>query len=459
MVSNTPQAPLLWIVVLNGRQYGPFSEQVLLQWVQAGKINAEAELRCGHYRLTVAQFLQRVAMVDEQPAQGMAPVPLHTPPLWGPSPPQLPQPGYAQQPGTAQFQPGLGQYNAPAMPVAGVSESDVVPMEAIESGSQEMTQTATSTCPATGESDATDDQAVERDQIVIIGRRQSGKTIYLASIYSRLWRSLDGLTAKALTGETHRQLMEVATLLKHGEWPSSTTGTTQVAMEIEYHGRKRLMVALDFAGELFSKAFVREHNDEPGVKELLKHIDSAAGVMLLVDPSIITGKDADAAVDDDFGMVQAVQRIRNWPGGDEVPIVLILTKMDMYQHLIDRAGGVKEFVRRMFPALVRLMKEVPMFQVSAVQASCGQDGKLMPRPESSQINVENPLRYCLAKIEKAENDAYQQQVEAQRQDDLARYRLQERKQEHRHNMVWTIVIVGMLTVGAATIALLVMFRI
>lgn len=254
----------------------------------------------------------------------------------------------------------------------------------------------------------------ERDRIVILGRRQSGKTIYLASIYAQLWRSVDGLTAKALTGEVHRQLMSVHQMLRDSQWPPSTLGTTQVDLELEYHGKRRLLVALDFAGELFSKAFLHEQSDWPGVKELVKHIDRAAAVLLLVDPAVVAGMDKHAAMEDDFGMVQAAQRIRNWAGGERVPIVLVLTKMDQNQELLDRAGGPLQFVRAYFPALLRQLKEMPVVQVSAVQTERAADGKVRPKRESTPINLDHPLRFCLRELEKNERRQELDRIEEQR---------------------------------------------
>ena len=306
---------------------------------------------------------------------------------------------------------------------------------------------------------ADSDEARERDQIVVIGRRRSGKTIFLASIYEKLWKSLDGMTAKALTGEAHRQLIEINRMLKQGQWPSSTVGATQVAMELEYHSHKRLLVALDYAGEQFSDAFVKENTQDPAVKELLRHIDGAAAVLLLIDPSVIAGGDMDASVDDDFGMVQAVQRIRNWPGGDNVPIVLVLTKMDLHQRLIDGSGGVKEFVRQHFPALVRVLKEIPIFQVSAVQVDRKPDGSLRPRHDSALINIESPLRFCLSKIDNAERAMQRQQMEEARRRQVRRVEIEEQRLERRHKVFWALVIVAMLAAGLGVIALIVVFRI
>src|SRR5205085_669721 len=133
--------------------------------------------------------------------------------------------------------------------------------------------------------------------------------------------------------------MDTVKTLSQGQWPAATLDSRSVELELEESGHKRLMVALDYAGEMFANAFVHERLDLPGVKPLIDHIDRAAAVMLLIDPSIVAGMDHQAAMEDDFGLVQAVQRIRNWPGGDMVPVVLVLTKIDQHRRLIDKFGG------------------------------------------------------------------------------------------------------------------------
>jgi len=420
----------VWSVHAGGQQFGPYTAESLVAWCEDGKIPADAIICSGAQSFTLQQF------ISQRPT---APVNSQAPALTAPP-----------APANVFHEPVL--ILTPVDEVAPADNGHLAALATIEGQAP---------AQAADQHDVQQDEAevFERDQIVVIGRRQSGKTIFLASIYGKLWKSLNGMTAKALSGETHKELMEVNRLLTQGQWPSSTVGATQVAMELVYHDRKRLLVALDYAGEKFSDAFVKENVDDPVVKDLLKHIDRAAAVMLLIDPSIIAGKDMDAAVDDDFGMVQAVQRIRNWPGGDEVPIVLVLTKMDLYQRLIDRSGGVKEFIRQYFPALVRMLKEIPIFQVSAVQAERTPEGPLRPRADSATINVENPLRYCLAKLDKAEQKQQHQQMEQERQASIRRMEMEEALLERKHKTFWTIVIVGMVLAGLAAIALIVILKV
>ena len=408
-----------WYISLSGQTSGPYTEQYILTWLSSGRASAETLVSDGGQWMNSAQFLANRQGFPGVTIMPPAPPRLVNLPL---QPPPLPQSQPAELvPLPREVKPVPAQIEEPA-----ASEPEIVPEEE--------------------DIDADDALAPERDRIVVLGRRQSGKTIFLASIYAKLWKSLDGITAKALSGETHRQLMSVHETLREGQWPASTLGTSQLDLEIDYHGKKRLLVALDFAGELFTKAFVEEQSDWPGVKELVSHIDKAAAVLLLVDPSVVAGMDRDAALEDDFGLVQAVQRIRNWPGGEAVPIVLVLTKTDQYQQLLDRAGGALEFVRKHFPALVRLVKEIPVVQISAVQVEADKSGKQRPRRDSSMINVDSPLRFCLRELDKAEKKVEAARIEDQRRAMQSRLA---REDERQHNRSRTMTWLG---VGAICVA-------
>jgi hypothetical protein len=352
-----------WTVSHEGQRYGPYPGTVLAEWIAIGRISPEAVVsEDGGPWISTEEFMQQqaAAMRTGQP---------------------------------------------PVLAVAPVEMGDTTLTPAVE-------ETPTISIE---QAMGSDELAPERDRIVVLGRTRSGKTIYLAELYAKLWKSMNGMTAKAVSGGVHSYLMNIHQTLQRGEWPKPTQlGAQQLELEIEHAGRKRLMVTLDFSGETFRRTFVQEQADFRGVKELTNHIDRAAAVLLLVDPSIASGMDHEARMDDDFGIVQAVQRIRNWPDGDQVPIVLILTKMDQNQHLLDQHGGSKGFVRHHFPALVRLMKHVPIFQVSAVQTDKGPDGRNIPRADSQPVNIDPPLQFCLEFMDKREEEAEQKRAEEQR---------------------------------------------
>lgn len=299
-----------------------------------------------------------------------------------------------------------------------------------------------------------------RDRIVVLGRRQAGKTVYLSVVYGHLWRSLDGLTMSAVSGVTHRRMMRAVAELEKGQWPPGTLENARLAFEIKYHRRKRLLISMDYSGEVFTRAFIEDGDDSREVKELLEHLDNAAAVLLLVDPSMVYehSGDIDAAIDDDFGMVQAAKRVRDWPRGEDIPIVLVLTKMDKNLPLIRREGGAAEFVKKHWPALARTLLRIPIYGVTAVQAETDQNRQSVPSPQSTPKGVLEPLKYCLEEIEKRDQELeYQERREAKvREVRLEVERLA--RADRRHRLFWAAVVVAMLLIGAFVIGLIAVFR-
>ena len=402
-MANATLAAEVWWIARGQKTFGPYSAAIIEQWIQQGKLGSDAMLSNGSdVWMSLAQFVSRVPSFPPS-VPDTAPVPIATTEL---------------------------------------AVSAVVPTTSVAAANKEAEQ---------------EDIAI-RDRIVILGRSRSGKTIYLASLYAMLWKRMDGLSAKALSGAVHKELMAVVDALQQGQWPHATVGSTQMELEVTHNGRKRLMVTLDFAGELFAKAFVHDQQNEPEVKQLVQSIDRAAAVMLLVDPSVVAGQDRTAVVEDDFGIVQAVQRIHNWPGGAEVPIAVVLTKADSHQQLLDERGGAVGFVRHYFPALVRQMKQIPIFQVSAVQCVRDKNGKDWPRPSSVQINIDKPLLYCLNKIDKEERQEEQRQTIQDAQQAQARMEHAERRKEQSQNRLLIAGIVGIFVVGLIAVGFILFYK-
>ncbi|HEY1683594.1 MAG TPA: hypothetical protein VGG19_02430 [Tepidisphaeraceae bacterium] len=406
-----------WFVSHQGQRYGPYPAKTLADWIALGRVAKDSVVSNGGVWIGTDEFMQQQARENYTDSA-------------------LPDLAPLDDPTNSSM-----TLAPPSLPAASTTIAAMVPQE------EEL------------EKINPDDSAPERDRIVVLGRTRSGKTIYLAELYHKLWRSLSGINAKAVTGEVHRYLMDVHQKLQQGDWPVPTQlGGQQIELEIEHAGKKRLMVTLDFSGETFRHAFVEEQTQFAGVKELTEHLDRAAAVLLLADPAIIAGPDYDAATDDDFGIVQAVHRIRNWPGGESVPVALVLTKMDQRQHLIDQFGGSKAFVRDHFPALVRLLKHVPIFLVSAVQTDPAADGKDIPRKDSQPVNLDAPLRFCLDVIDKtqeAEERKKTEEIQAQRQHELAEA---ERIRERRQNYLLAITLTIILGVGVIAAMLILFYR-
>jgi len=173
--------------------------------------------------------------------------------------------------------------------------------------------------------------------------------------------------------------------------------------EVSWRGISRPFVSLDYPGEVFRKAFI-ESVQSPDVDELLDHIDRAAGVICLLDPKIVTSTDKRISMDDDFGMVKAIDRIRGWPGGENVPVAIVLTKFDVRHAMIDSHGGPVKFVRTHYRALVTACPNAHVFTCTAVQTKAGQNGPEIIK-DFETAGVVAPLRYVLAALQKSERKA------------------------------------------------------
>ena len=238
-----------------------------------------------------------------------------------------------------------------------------------------------------------------RDRIVVLGRPKAGKTVFLSLLYEMLWKSKCTLRMKALKGVHHATFMtqaaEIHQAIKNGtkDYQAGTLGTTQTHIEIIEAKKSRVMVALDYSGEVFQNAFINDRVDEH-TETLLDHIDHAQAVILLVDPEHVDGSDIAASIDNDYAILQAITRIQNWPGGCDVPIVLVLTKIDVTEQILKKNGGTKAFVNKYFYDLITTTRHLKVCKISAKN----RDGTTRKNRSYTCTSFVTPLRYCLDKI-------------------------------------------------------------
>lgn|GEM_PF-4465015 len=239
----------------------------------------------------------------------------------------------------------------------------------------------------------------ERDRVVVLGRTQAGKTVFMSRLYEQLWNSrTTEVHMRALSGVPHVNLMKMIESMRGGRWPDATIGQQFVDVEVSYNGRKFRMTLLDYPGEIFSKAFVRGELDSPDTAELVEHIDRAAGVLLLVDPqNAVDSRDRAKQADDDFGMQQVVHRIRGFPGGAQVPISIVLTKCDQRNDLIRSLGGLDVFAKTyLFNLLRPAGKFCKLWKSVAVWTRTSRrTGESVPDLEKEPLNLVQPLTWLL----------------------------------------------------------------
>lgn len=281
---------------------------------------------------------------------------------------------------------------------------------------------------------------VRRDRIVVLGRTQAGKTIYLAVLYHTLWRQAGSLSLVALDGPTHASCMEIIDTLKRGEWPSSTTGTRYLHLEARWRGESWPLVSLDYPGEVFRKAFL-DNTQTEDVLELLDHIDRAAAVIVLVDPAIVSGKLAREAAEDDYGMLKALERIRSHPGGKDTPVAFVLTKYDARRALLDSYGGIERFVRKWYRQILKASRHLEVFVAAAVPQKAG-DHTPQFDESTEPKGVVKPLNYLLERLLQSDQLRQAESEIVNRREALRQFQEEEERTRLRSTRFWVLFWIG-----------------
>jgi GTPase SAR1 family protein len=241
-----------------------------------------------------------------------------------------------------------------------------------------------------------------RDRVVVVGRTQAGKTVYVARLYEQLWNSRSGeVHMRALSGPPHVKFMQIISSMRDGHWPDATGGKDYIDVEVTFARRKFRMTLLDYPGETFSKAFVMGQTDAEDTRDLVEHIDRAAGVILLIDPqNAVESRDQAKRADDDFGMQQVLHRIRSFPSGENVPVAIVLTKTDLRKALVQSLGGLENFARTYLSNLLRPAGKVSkLFRCVAVWSrASSRTGKAVPDLDREPVNLVEPLVWVLKKM-------------------------------------------------------------
>jgi len=329
-------------------------------------------------------LLDEETVADPSPRSAIEDEPTVADPAPAPSPPPPPPPAPASAPTTGEDPGATGVWGRSTTIEA--TESGIAETPEAESPSVSTQASATATPAAPG--------GAVRDRIVILGRRNAGKTIFLARVYEQLWRSTDDFHMRALDGNDHLFFMETARVLSERVWPPATGSSTQVHLEVTLDGRTRRVTSLDYSGEVFKRAFI-DGSVDPGTIELLANLDRAAAVILLVDPGIVLHGTPEQIAEDEFGLTAAVRRVRQGPGGGSIPIALVLTKLDLHGRVVRECGGLVGFVKSHLFPLLRALHRVRVFGCVAVRSRADAMGRPRPDPATPPMGLLEPLEYCM----------------------------------------------------------------
>ncbi|MFG0318004.1 MAG: hypothetical protein ACF8XB_12070 [Planctomycetota bacterium JB042] len=227
------------------------------------------------------------------------------------------------------------------------------------------------------------------DQIAVLGRPQSGKTVYLSVLYQNLWRGAGDLRACSTDGESHRTLLEQYASMTRGEWPEGGQGTLDVRRldwSIEYRDAMLHLSTMDYPGEVYRKVFFEKRLDQPECVTLFRQVESAMAVMLLLDPMQALADELDI-VDLEYSCVQVVEHLRT--KGLARNFVVVLTKRDQNAALLAQHGGPRAFLRQRLPRLATAVPEVPVLSLCAMPEA--RDAHGVVRRNAEQQTIPQPL--------------------------------------------------------------------
>lgn len=235
----------------------------------------------------------------------------------------------------------------------------------------------------------------KRDSIVILGRSNAGKTLYITALYVRfkavrkdLDRDVQIIPFDQATEDYCRNKIES---LNRGEWPAANADSQILEFSVNHPEGHTRLVTMDPKGEAFEKAFNEMHQHDADVVKLLEHIDRAAALILVSDPQAV----AKGGSNDDWLFWKSVCRLcgENAEEPVDIPVALVLTKHDVNAERISSAGGIDAFCARRYPRLVSRVPHLGRFTVSV----CGQatrNGRLVPVPQLSR-GVSDPFLFAL----------------------------------------------------------------
>ena len=297
-----------------------------------------------------------------------------------------------------------------------------------------------------------------RDRIVVLGRRKAGKSVYLARLYERLWNSKGELHMAAVDGRTHTSLLLQIDAMMKKRWPAATEAITHFKVDITYRQDRYLMIAPDYPGEIFKRAFM-DGTDEPLVKDLLETCDRAAAVIVLVDPEVNFTGDLMTHSEQDYGLVAAIKRIRESPGAEFVPVAITLTKCDVFRVEIEEAGGPAKFVKENYSNLCRVAFPAGrigmVFACAAVHVKRDGLGKDIPDLSKPPKGLIEPIEFCLRAMRVNRKELQQRQAENAHRLSIEAARVAAKELERKDRFVSNAFLLGSIVVAIVVVGILV----
>ena len=243
-------------------------------------------------------------------------------------------------------------------------------------------------------------------KVAIVGVEGSGKTVMLAGLgelYSHPDEEGYFLTPKNYATATY--VSEKIARMRKGEWPVATA--EDVLQGLDWTLRRRQgerrrpadvceVSCLDFAGEVYRYAFVREDavptTLEDEVAALKNYVRNADDLIVLINlRDIIVHGVGDNRVQEAMWITNAIlsYALDEQQGSDVPRAAIVLSQADSYSQTIKSCGGPKGVLAKYLPHVSNNYDWLDVFAVSAVDKTVqDEDGNPVPAPDFTSA----PLR-------------------------------------------------------------------
>jgi len=311
----------------------------------------------------------------------------------------------------------------------------------------------------------------QRDRIVVIGRVHSGKTVFFSRLYVDCWNAKSGLRMACTSGQEHRMFMEQYDVMEKGGWPAATVGSNYFTIDLTRNDVTIPMVVLDYSGETFRKAFTQDV-DNKETRELIEHVDRACSVLIILDPGVAMHGGTLDKVDDDYGIANAINYVRQSPNGSEIPIAIVMTKCDVHANkimdIIDRENikekgqeRLRKFLKKYFNSWfygLGSKKTYRIFPIAAVRTRTDQRGEQIPDLSKPAHKLMEPIIWCFDIVQKAREREQTVQFKQEQDVRFARFQKKEREEfaSYRRKLLifWIVAILFMIAAAGLTYGIL-----
>ena len=242
-------------------------------------------------------------------------------------------------------------------------------------------------------------------KVAIVGVEGSGKTVMLACL-GELYSRADsmGYYLKPKNFPTATYVMEKVQRMRHGEWPAATAEDVMQGLEWELKrkikGQKPIQICevscLDFAGEVYRKAFGINQNDADltlanEVMALKRYISDADELIVLINlRDVITRDRGDPRVEEAWWIPKKILEYVDDDklGHKPTRAAIVLSQADSYRDTIAKLGGPSEVLDKYLPEFWAPNNWRNVFEVSAVDKTIlDNDGCSVPAPDFQPIGL------------------------------------------------------------------------